>query len=261
MTGGFLAAVVAVVLVIVIGAPEYGSPGAMAAAPSAPPVASASPDPLATLLADEESTTSLPPGQLKGYAWPVQGQGRIRQSFGATKQGLLSIDRQPVHEGLDIGAPCDATVKAAHAGKVLAAGRDYLAEAGFDGSVRPLYKRLERANETKRLPIGVVIDDGNGYRSIYTHLDQVSVKGGQKVKRGQAIGIAGQTGGAPVCMVQYELVRMDGDWMRVSQAAVRDDGFPKWARERVDPLLVLSLDAEDAPRQGKLTPEGSVRTG
>jgi murein DD-endopeptidase MepM/ murein hydrolase activator NlpD len=260
MTGGFLMAVVAAVLVIIVGAPEYGSPGTMAAAPSAPPATPASPDPLAALSADE-GPTSPPPERLEGYAWPVQGQGRVLRYFDATKQGFLSIDGQPIHEGLDIGAPCDASVKAAHAGTVLAAGRDYLARAGFDGSVRRLYKRLERAKETRRLPIAVVIDDGNGYRSIYTHLDQVSVKGGQKVKRGQAIGIAGRTGGVPVCMVQYELVRMDGGWMSVSREAVRDEGFPKFARERVDPLLVLSLDAEGAPRHRKPPPEDPPRAG
>ena len=39
-----------------------------------------------------------------------------------------------------------------------------------------------------RCPIVVVIDDGNGYRSIYAHFGKVDVKKGQVVKAGQLLG-------------------------------------------------------------------------
>jgi hypothetical protein len=31
-------------------------------------------------------------------------------------------------------------------------------------------------------------------------------------------------------------------------------GYPKWIRERVDPLLVLALDAKGAPKASKRNP-------
>jgi len=40
----------------------------------------------------------------------------------------------------------------------------------------------------------VLIDHGNGYQSFYAHLSQISVKAGDRVSRGQVIGIMGSTG-------------------------------------------------------------------
>ena len=37
-------------------------------------------------------------------------------------------------------------------------------------------------NHSETAPIAVVIDDGNGYRSIYAHFREVSVKVGQRVR-------------------------------------------------------------------------------
>jgi murein DD-endopeptidase MepM/ murein hydrolase activator NlpD len=49
-------------------------------------------------------------------------------------------------------------------------------------------------NQNDGFGIKVVIDHGYGYRSIYGHLSQVTVKRGQKVKRGDFIGLSGTTG-------------------------------------------------------------------
>lgn len=49
-------------------------------------------------------------------------------------------------------------------------------------------------NQKDGFGIKVVIDHGYGYRSIYGHLSQVTVKRGQKVKRGDFIGLSGTTG-------------------------------------------------------------------
>ena len=99
------------------------------------------------------------------------------------------------------------------------------------------------------LPITVVIDDGNGYRSLYKHLAEVAVEPGQKVKTSTVIGTTGQSGGVARCQVQYELVSMEGEeWQRVAQEEIERMGYPKWIRERIDPLRVLSLDVKGAPK-------------
>ena len=55
------------------------------------------------------------------------------------------------------------------------------------------------------LPIVVVIDDGNGYRSIYAHFGKIVVKAGQVVKAGTLLGYEGRTGHATGCHLHYGL--------------------------------------------------------
>ena len=55
------------------------------------------------------------------------------------------------------------------------------------------------------LPIVVVIDDGNGYRSIYAHFGKITVKTGQTVKAGDLLGYEGRTGHASGCHLHYGL--------------------------------------------------------
>ena len=50
-----------------------------------------------------------------------------------------------------------------------------------------------------------MIDDGNGYRSIYAHFSKVRVKAGDVVKAGQLIGWEGDTGRASGCHLHYGL--------------------------------------------------------
>ena len=61
------------------------------------------------------------------------------------------------------------------------------------------------------LPIVVVIDDGNGYRSLYAHLSAVRVKPGQHVRAGQVIGYEGSTGMSTGCHVHFA-VNDNGVW-------------------------------------------------
>ena len=58
-------------------------------------------------------------------------------------------------------------------------------------------------------------------------------------------------------MMRYELVRMDGKWMKVSRPA-RIEGWPDYARERVDPFAVFNLEAKRAPKRIR-TPEDPPR--
>jgi hypothetical protein len=59
-------------------------------------------------------------------------------------------------------------------------------------------------------------------------------------------------------MMRYRLVRMDGPLMRVHEAA-RERGYPEYARERVDPLVVLNLKAKRKPKMKRQPPADPPR--
>ena len=85
-------------------------------------------------------------------------------------------------------------MKAAHDGKVVEqVGGSTARSVGSATSSRTLH-RLDRKHLWQTLPITVVIDDGNGYRSIYAHFSKIVVKKGQTVKAGQLLGLEGRHG-------------------------------------------------------------------
>jgi hypothetical protein len=254
LSGGFLLAIIAIVLVIVVAAPEYAEParGSSDVAPaaaldSASPVASEPPEAL------PEPTSPLP-DQLKGYRWPVGGGMVARYYDWDDRGGRFVIDGRRVNGGLVITWFDGALVKAAHSGTVVAAGPDWQEHVGYDGDLDEYAARLKRKKQKPSL--GVVIDDGNGYRSVYSELKDLKVKPNQKVKTGTVIGAMSLGALSPTgkaYMVRYELVRMDGDWLKVA-AAARRLGLPDYVREHVDPLAVLRLDARKKPLTDKRRP-------
>lgn len=210
------------------------------------------PSPTMAAIASAEPVPSGPlsarPEELTGYRWPIRRQGRITSFYDHRDEGFLAIDGERFHEGLDMTTTCGDPVWAAHTGTVLAAGRRFGPFVGFSESLDPFYRRLQRTGSMNDLPIVVVIDDGNGYRSAYVHLRDATVRPGQRVRAGQVVGHIGDTGNASGCHLHYELIRMDGPWMAVARQRVKEDGYPRMVRERVDPLRVLSLRDKDAPR-------------
>ena len=138
---------------------------------------------------------------------------------------------------------------------MVAAGRDWIAEVGYEGPVEGVRKRFDRrakeqarktGQERERFPMGVVIDDGNGYYSVYTELKDLRVKKDDVVEAGQIIGEMSRAEGKQ--MMRYRLVRMDGPRMDVHASEESKKGYPGWARERIDPLAVLNTDAKRMPR-------------
>ncbi len=79
---------------------------------------------------------------------------------------------QSMHQGLDYAVPTGTPVAAANAGTVLLAGPLY-----FEGNC-------------------VVLDHGQGLLTLYLHLSEVKVKHGERIARGQEIGLSGGTGRA-----------------------------------------------------------------
>ena len=80
----------------------------------------------------------------------------------------------------------------------------------------------------------------NGYRSMYAHFRDVTVKPGQHVQAGDLIGHEGATGHASGCHVHYGLFSpYETDLFGVRADIIRRMKVPKHEIARIDPLLVL----------------------
>ncbi|MGC8838577.1 MAG: peptidoglycan DD-metalloendopeptidase family protein [Anaerolineae bacterium] len=104
----------------------------------------------------------IPADALQGtgsYIWPLRGW--ITQRF------------HKGHSGLDIGAARGTPVRAVDSGFVIQAARD---DAGYGNCI--------------------VIDHGNGVRTLYAHLSAYAVSAGESVEKGQVIGEVGASGKA-----------------------------------------------------------------
>ncbi len=93
------------------------------------------------------------------------------------------------HAGLDLAAREGTPVMAAGNGHVIFAGR-------FP---------LRRNARWWRFGNAVVIRHGDNYLTIYAHLDEISVKRGHDVKRGQTIGTVGNSGWSTSPHLHYEV--------------------------------------------------------
>jgi murein DD-endopeptidase MepM/ murein hydrolase activator NlpD len=193
---------------------------------------------------------SVEPEQLTGYVWPVRN-ARVSSRFAprlATDGGFVVIDGVAYHDGLDLATFCGDEVRAAHDGTVLYAGRNFDPYLGYWGDPAPIYDRLERQGRVNTLPIMVVVDDGNGYRSIYVHLNEANVEAGALVMAGDVIGVEGATGFVTGCHLHYGMIRMDSGWQGVVPR-LWQYGYPPFVRERVDPLKVLDWTDQYAPQR------------
>lgn len=180
-----------------------------------------------------------PSPYLTGYQWPVE-HARITNAFGLGRPGNETIDGRMMHEGIDISSFCGAHVVAAHDGIVLAAGRHYEAYVGWVGDLQPYRDRLNNQHAWGRLAIAVVIDDGNGYRSIYLHLNLATVKQGDVVRAGQMLGYQGSTGEATGCHLHYALFSpLEHRTIGLDPRIANSTKLPALKIARIDPLLVL----------------------
>jgi murein DD-endopeptidase MepM/ murein hydrolase activator NlpD len=150
------------------------------------------------------------------------------------------VDGKPFHDGIDVATFCGDRVMAAHAGTVLAASRRFDRSIGWVGDLEPYFERLDRKRLWMTLPIVVVIDDGNGYRSMYAHLSRTVVKAGDIVKAGQLLGYEGATGRASGCHLHYGLFSpWERDTFGIKPDVAKRMKLPKAEIARIDPLLVL----------------------
>jgi murein DD-endopeptidase MepM/ murein hydrolase activator NlpD len=202
------------------------------------------------------------PSELTGYDWPLP-HGRITLPFKAIPGGTRIKDGKLFHDGIDIASFCGDRVRAAHAGRVLATGRHFDDVIGWIGDLRPYYALLDKKQMWNDLPIVVVIDDGNGYRSIYAHLSKVTVKVGDTVRAGQGIGLEGRTGHASGCHVHYGLFSpLETATFGVRADLLRKLKLPTAEIARIDPILVMpdgpaALKARRVPAPALAPPASS----
>jgi murein DD-endopeptidase MepM/ murein hydrolase activator NlpD len=188
--------------------------------------------------------TPAPPAMLEGYRSPL-AHGRLTLGFGPSPWGSRVVEGEPFHDGIDLATFCGDRIKAAHDGTVLAAGRRFDSVVGWVGDLQPYFDRLDRKRLWGTLPITVVVDDGNGYRSIYAHFGKVAVKKGQTVKAGQLLGYEGATGRASGCHLHHGLFSpLETATFQVDPAVVKRMKVPGFQIARVDPLTVFPQHAE-----------------
>ena len=95
-------------------------------------------------------------------------KGQISSEFGVRR----FINNQPRnrHIGMDIAAPEGSEVSAPLSGEIIIASNFF-----YKGNV-------------------IYINHGGGLVSSYSHLSQIKIKNGDEVKKGDVIGLIGQTG-------------------------------------------------------------------
>jgi len=231
-----------------------------AATPPLTALATPTPTPVPTttpLTIAVETPDPTPPAieTLTGYVWPL-ARPRLTQGFGPAAGASRIVNGKGFHDGADLATFCGDRIKAAHSGTVLAAGRRYDEHIGWVGSLGPYLRRLDKHHLWHQLPIVVVIDDGNGYRSMYAHFGRVVVKAGQDVKAGQLLGFEGATGRASGCHLHYGLYSpFETRTIAIRSDVVRRMKLPRAEIARVDPLLVLPpKPGVNAPKSPKASP-------
>ncbi len=107
---------------------------------------------------------------LENFQLEIPVKGRISGEYGSKR--ILNGELRSQHRGLDFAAPIGTAIMAAQSGKVIDVG-NYV----MTGNT-------------------VVLDHGQGFKTIYCHLHTVNVKLGEVLETNQKLGTVGKTGRA-----------------------------------------------------------------
>jgi murein DD-endopeptidase MepM/ murein hydrolase activator NlpD len=134
----------------------------------------------------------------RDWAWPVRG-GTVLAPFGEPR-------RTHRHQGLDIDGRPGAPIVAAQAGRVV-----------YAGSTMRGYGKT------------VILDHGDGLRSLYAHNRDLLVATGEQVQQGQRIARVGRSGNATTahCHFEVRLHEVPVDPLRYLAAGVAENEPPK----------------------------------
>lgn len=108
------------------------------------------------------------------FKWPLK-KYTLTQKFNSLKR--------PPHLGIDLKANLGTAVLSSQSGIVVYAGQKF---TGY-GKV-------------------IIIEHGSHWTSLYSHLNQIKVKLGQKVQQGQIIGTVGSTGRSSGPHLHFEMM-------------------------------------------------------
>lgn len=120
------------------------------------------------------------------FAWPLPGHYTISSEY-STRTDPISGETA-FHNGIDIPAPTGTQITAA-----------------YDGEVAWSYYSSTAGN-------WIGIDHGNGLYTIYMHCSKSLVSEGDKVTKGQAIGLVGSTGRSTGAHLHFS-VRLNGEYV------------------------------------------------
>jgi len=142
-------------------------------------------------IAEVRRRDSAERGFASGFVWPVEG--RITGVFGS--QRVLNGKPRRPHYGIDIAAPAGTPVRAPADGDVAMAEADLYYTGGT-----------------------VMLDHGHGLTSVYSHLKDVTVSVGQRLRQGDVLGTVGSTGRSTGAHLDWRL---------------------NWFTQRLDPALLV----------------------
>lgn len=115
------------------------------------------------------------------FMWPVAG--RLRSGFGYRIHPIFGYRR--FHSGIDLAAPSGTLIYSADGGEII--------HTGYDGGYG----------------YSIMVYHGGGFATWYAHLSRILVNVGQRVERGEVIGLVGSTGWSTGPHLHFE-VRING---------------------------------------------------
>ncbi len=129
--------------------------------------------------------SSIPEG---GFVWPAPGISRITSHSQLRRDIVVKGVRQiSSHIAIDIGTPMKTKIVSSHDGEVT------------------LSRWQDASNHNKGYGQYIIIKHANGYETLYAHMEELHVKVGDKVERGQVIGLSGTTGNSQGPHLHYEI--------------------------------------------------------
>jgi murein DD-endopeptidase MepM/ murein hydrolase activator NlpD len=122
----------------------------------------------------------------KRLIWPTDSR-RVTSPFGMRKHPVTGV--QSFHNGIDIGAPHGAPIYAA-----------------ADGTIERTFYNAQGGNS-------IILKHNDGMKTGYAHLSAFKVTTGQNVKRGDVIGLIGNTGVSTGAHLHFTVRNKDGQFV------------------------------------------------
>jgi len=114
---------------------------------------------------------------------PLNGNFKMTSGFGQRMHPVHK--RKKMHLGVDFKAPIGTPVVATSDGVVVK-----VKDSGNTG-----------------YGIHIVIQHDDEYKTMYSHLSEVKIEKGQKVKKGEVVGLVGNTGASTIPHLHYEVIK------------------------------------------------------